>query len=166
MELGNVTNERTYTKKCPVCGEKFSYYPRWHQWLIKKGKEWIAVCRCNCMREVEKEQAKKEAERQRRLEERQETRNRREYEQAKRRASEPILKDKPLEWYEAQMAIAKDHIRQYSEDIESLKKSGMWYEMDCTLHKGYTAKVAYHERKLKRLMDGYEIVKKQKGYDT
>lgn len=166
MELGNVTNERTYTKRCPVCGEKFSYYPRWHQWLIKKGKEWIAVCRYNCMREVERVQAEKNAEKMRLADEREITRRSREWEARKKMTSEPILRNKPEAWYDEQIEISKSTIQEVTAEIERLKKSGEWKKLTAEQRKVKNNRVNYHTKKMQRLREGFEIVKQQKGYDA
>ena len=42
------------SKKCPICGERFNYYPMWHRWEARVNGSMTAVCRYNCMRKVER----------------------------------------------------------------------------------------------------------------
>ena len=161
MDLGYMVADRTYTKKCPVCGEEFRYYPRWHQWLIRKGSEHIAVCRYNCMRKVERAAAEKEAEREKRMEERARTKGKREYEIRKKMADEPILRDKPPDWYKAQMDICRSVIAEVNAEIERMQESGEWAEITAGQRKRRTGRVSYHTKKLQRLQEGLEIVLKQ-----
>jgi hypothetical protein len=166
MEIGYVTSECTYTKKCPVCGEEFKYYPKYHQWLIRKGTGHVAVCRYNCMRKVERVQAEKNAEKMRLADEREITRRSREWEARKKMTSEPILRNKPEAWYDAQIEISKSTIEEVTAEIDRLKKSGEWKKLTAEQRKVKNNRVNYHTKKLQRLREGFEIVKQQKGYDA
>ena len=59
IDRSNLSTKQ-HVKKCRVCGEMFTYYPYWHQWMAKvNGSHYEAVCRYNCMRTVERRNKEK-----------------------------------------------------------------------------------------------------------
>lgn len=96
---------------CRVCGERFTFYPRWHQWLVRIDSQDVPVCRYNCMREVEKKAAEA----------------RREKAKEKEKAGKKYgPRKREPEWYRKQAEACEEKRDKFAFDMRLMKNSGYW----------------------------------------
>lgn len=154
-------------KKCKVCGERFIYYPYWHQWMAKvNGSHYEAVCRYNCMRKVEKEAKEKAERKEREREERRLKRVEDGYARGVIKRAETIKKSRPPEWYAEQIALCRNRRDEAAHKIKLLKNRGEWKTQTEQARRAMTRLVRYNEDRIAELHQTLEELRKEKRKDT
>ena len=108
-------------EKCPVCGETFPYWPRWHHWKARvNGLALECVCSYHCMRKIE----------------RQEEENRRKaWEALEKKTDNEEKPEKPMAQEErevrikAEIARCKGRLQPLIDEENKLIEDFIWYNM-------------------------------------
>ena len=140
-------NDYLHSRKCRVCGETFSFYPAFHQWLAKvDGHHDEPVCRYSCMRKVERELEQKRKER------------------ADYARTTVYRRPKPIAWYTREKGKCEKKIAEYTEKIQALQESGEWSTITATERKRLKAKRLYYTDRAAVLAKEIERLQ-EKGYE-
>lgn len=140
-------NDYLHTRKCRVCGEEFTCYPAFHQWLAKvDGHNNEAVCSYHCMRKVERELLEM-----RRFGD----------ETASYARTAVYRRPKPDTWYSREIEKCKARLAKISEEIDRIKAEGQWDSLTAAKRKQLNANRRYYRDRIAVLERELKVVQER-----